>query len=103
MASYKDPGFQERNALAAKARQKALDALKAKPAPDPDVLAARAAAAAAKEAAAAAKRAEKLAEKARIAEAKAAAIDAAAASSEKSEADKKAERDARYLARKNRK
>jgi hypothetical protein len=104
MASYKAPSFNERTALAAQARQKALDALKAKPAIDPAVLAERAAAAAAKEAAkiaaAAEKKAAMLAEKARIAEEKAALALANAPKPPKTEEQKKAERDARYAARK---
>ncbi len=108
MASYKDPGFQERTALAAQARQKALDKLKAKPPIDPAVQAERLAAAAAKqaakEAAAAEKRAAILAEKTRIAEEKAAIAAAkAVVKPQLTEAEKKAERDARYAARKARK
>ena len=38
MAGYKEPGFQDRVAAAAQARQKALAKLQAKPAPDPAVL-----------------------------------------------------------------
>src|SRR3546814_14380846 len=44
MASYKDPGFEERVALAKHARQKALDQLRAKPPVDEAVLAERKAA-----------------------------------------------------------
>lgn len=94
----------------AKARQAALDKLKAKPAPDPEVVAQRLAAQAAKEAAQAAKRAEKLAEReqakldaeARIAAAEAEAENAALQEVE-TEAEKKLKRDARYAARKKRK
>lgn len=106
MASYKDPSFQERTALAAKAREKALKALAAKPALDPAVVAEREAARLAREAAAAEKSA---ARKAEIAQAKAdkkAAAEAALAASQKpvpTEAELKAARDERYAARKNRK
>jgi hypothetical protein len=41
MKSYKDPSFQDRIGSAAEARQKALDALRAKPRPDAEALAAR--------------------------------------------------------------
>lgn len=109
MAGYKDPGFQERQALAQKARQAALDKLKAKPAPDPEVVAQRLAAQAAKEEAQAAKRAEKIAEREQAkldAEAKAAAAEAeaenAALQEVETEAEKKLKRDARYAARKKR-
>jgi hypothetical protein len=107
MASYKDPGFQERTALAKAAKLKALQQLKAKPPVDPAVLAERAAAAAAKEAAAAAARAEKIAAReaekaAKKAEAEAkAAFEAAQPAL--TAAQQKAARDARYAARKNRK
>lgn len=106
MASYKDPSFQERTALAAKAREKALKALAAKPALDPAIVAEREAARLAREAAAAEKSA---ARKAEIAQAKAdkkAAAEAALAASQKpvpTEAELKAARDQRYAARKNRK
>lgn len=106
MASYKDPSFQERNALAAKAREKALAALAARPTIDPAVAAEREAARLAREAAAAEKSA---ARKAEIAQAKAdkkAAAEAAALASMKlvpTEAELKAARDERYAARKNRK
>ena len=109
MASYKDPGFQERQALAQKARQAALDKLKAKPAPDPAVVAERLAAREAKEAAQAAKRAEKLAEREQAQIDAAAKVAAAAAEAEnaalqevETEAEKKLKRDARYAARKKR-
>lgn len=106
MASYKDPSFQERTALAAKAREKALQALAAKPPIDPAVVAEREAARLAREAAAAEKSA---ARKAEIAQAKAdkkAAAEAAVLASMKpvpTEAELKAARDERYAARKNRK
>ena len=62
MASYKDPSFQERTALAAKAREKALAALAAKAPIDPAIAAEREAARLAREAAAAEKSAARKAE-----------------------------------------
>ena len=110
MASFKEPSFQDRAALAAQAKQKALDKLKAKPPVDPAITAARAAARIAKEEALVKKRAEKLAaiEQARLDKlAKAEALIAEAAAEEQRilqvEIDKKALRDARYAARKGRK
>src|SRR3546814_20788721 len=61
MASYKDPGFEERVALAKHARQKALDQLRAKPPVDEAVLAERQAARLVREEAEAAARIAKLA------------------------------------------
>jgi len=118
MKSYKDPSFQDRVGRAADAKQKALDRLKAKPSVDPQVLAERAAAREAREAREAEKRAARLAAEQEERAAKAAA--AAAAEAErlrlleeeqrkaaqvppKTEAERKAERDARYAARKKRK
>lgn len=103
MASYKDPSFQERTALAQQARAKALALLAAKPAPDAALIAQRQAARLAREAAQAEKSA---ARKAAIAQAKADKLEAAKAPAEKaglSEAEQKAARDARYAARKKRK
>ena len=74
MASYNDPSFQERTAMARQAREKALKQLAARPAVDEAVLAERTAARLARE----------------------------AAQAEKSAA-RKAARDARYAARKQRK
>jgi Family of unknown function (DUF6481) len=121
MMNYKAPTFQERIALAAEARQKALDKLRAKPPVDEAVLAERRAAKAAKEAAAIAAREAKRAEAERIKAEKQAAIEAAEAAAaaeaaEKaaaeaaaaaalimSDEEKKAIRDAKYAARKQRK
>ncbi|MFN7398871.1 MAG: DUF6481 family protein [Sandaracinobacter sp.] len=112
MAAYKDPSFQDRNAAAAKAKQKAIEQLKAKPPVDPAILeekrlarearekliaderAAKAAAIAATKAEAAAKLA---AEKA---EADAIAAEKASRSKPATPAEMKAARDARYAARK---
>ncbi|WP_373487538.1 DUF6481 family protein [Blastomonas sp.] len=121
MASYKDPGFQERVALAQKAKEKALEKLRNKPAPDPALVAERQAAREAKEAAQAEKRAAKQAEREQAkaeaialaeqaerdaeANAKQAVLDAEANAQqvEETEAEKKLKRDARYAARKKRK
>ena len=43
MKGYKEPGFQERVASAQRAREKALEKLRNRPAPDADELARRAA------------------------------------------------------------
>jgi hypothetical protein len=119
MAAYKNPSFQERAALSAEAKKKALDKLRAKPPVDPQVAAELKAARLAREAAEAEARAAKKAaiEQARIdaEEAKAAKVAEAAAAAEAAkaklaaslrvpnEAERKAARDARYAARKNRK
>jgi RecB family exonuclease len=102
MASYKDPTFQERTALAQAARAKALAKLAAKPALDEATIAERKAAQAAREQAQAEKSA---ARKAAIAEAKEAKRAAAQAPVKPglSEAEQKAARDERYAARKKRK
>lgn len=110
MASFKDPSFQDRAAAAAKARQKALDQLKAKPAPDPAELAARRKAADEREQALneareikAKAKAEAMALKAaKRAEAEAAAALKEARLKPASAAEMKAARDARYAARKSR-
>src|SRR3954470_5334838 len=104
MPSFKQPTFQERAALAAKAKQAALEKLRAKPPLDEAVVAERRAARAAKEEAQAKAREEKLAARALEKEAKqaAAAKPEAQAKAAPTEAEKKAARDARYAARKNR-
>ncbi len=66
MPSFSQPSFQDRIALANKARDKALKKLKAKPQPTEAELAERKTAHEAKEAAKAAKRAEKLAEREKV-------------------------------------
>ncbi len=109
MMNYKAPSFQERIALAAEARQKALDKLRAKPPVDEAVVAARKAAKLAKEEAALAareaKRAaieEEKAAKLRAIEEAAALAEAEAAKLVLTEEEKKAARDARYAQRKQR-
>ena len=103
MKSVKDGSFQDRLGRAADAKQKALDQLRSKPPMDPEVLAERKAASDQREAARAAKAAARQASK--QAEADAAAAEAAAkaaAPPPPTEAERKAARDARYAARKNR-
>ena len=115
MPSFKDPSFQDRVASAGKAKQKALDRLKAKPAVDEDEMAERRQAWEAREqsladeratkaSADAAAKAEKEAKKAaKLAETEAAAALKEARLKPASAADMKAARDARYAARKARK
>ncbi len=96
---FKDPSFQDRIGSAAKAKQKALEQLRSKPAVDEKTLAERQARRAERDARdkekAAAKRAAQQAAK------DAKAQDAArAAAPEPTEAERKAARDARYAARK---
>ena len=103
MASFKDPSFQDRVASAARAKTKALEQLRARPAADPALLAERKAASLKREAANAEKAAARKA--AKQAEAEAAAAEAAARSAAEApptQAELKARRDARYAARKNR-
>ncbi|MBO9574876.1 MAG: hypothetical protein J7494_03985 [Sphingobium sp.] len=108
MKKYKEPSFQERIAAAARARNGALAQLQAKPPVDEAVAAERSAKRLAKEAAAAEKRRLarlaadqiKAAKRARASEA--AKLHIAAPKPELTEAERKAARDARYIARKNR-
>ena len=115
MADYRPPNFTDRIAAAQKAKQQALEKLRNKAAPDPELVAKRAAAAQAREAAEAEKRAARKAaidaEKAAKAEARAKAKAEAEAEAERLAAAKrppavptaaelKAARDARYAARK---
>lgn len=103
MPSFKQPTFQERTAVAAKAKAAALEKLRAKPPVDETVLAERRTAALARAAAQQAAREEKHAarelEKAEQAARKAEETTATAGMSE---AEQKAIRDAKYAARKNR-
>ncbi len=115
MASFKDPSFQDRVASAGKAKQKALNQLKAKPPVDEGLMAERRQAwdlreqalseeRAAKAEAKSAAKVEKASKKAlELAEAEAAAALKAARLKPASAADMKAARDARYAARKARK
>ena len=107
VASYKDPSFQDRVASAAKAKQKALDQLRAKPPVDPAVMAERREAWQAQEQVRSAERAAKatvrvekaLAKAAEEAEVKAAATLKAARLTPATAAEMKSARDARYAAR----
>ena len=99
MAGYKVPDFGDRAAASRAAKQRELDSLRNKAAPDPAVIAERQAARAAREAAAAERRAARQAE---LAQAKAEKA-ARKVDPEKTEAELKAARDARYAARKARK
>jgi len=106
MPPFKQPSFQERAELAAKARQAALENLRAKPPIDEAVVAERRAARLAREEAQAKAREEKRAAREREKEARKAQAPGTE-SPEKSvaaptEAEKKAARDARYAARKGR-
>jgi uncharacterized protein DUF6481 len=110
MKGYKEPSYQDRMERAADAKQKALDKLRAKPAPDAAVLAARREAALARETAQAEKRAARKAAEEEEAAHKAARADEAAVRAEENEGgriptdeERKAMRDARYAARKARK
>ena len=115
MASFKDPSFHDRLASAGKAKQKALEQLKARPAIDESRMAERRQAWEVREQTLSDQRSAKseatAAAKAEKASAKAAALaeeEAAAALKETrlkpaSAADMKAARDARYAARKARK
>ena len=100
MKSYKDSSFHGRAGQAADAKKKALEQLRARPALSDEQAAARKVASNRRETAKADKSAAKQA-------AKAAAIAASAAEaalpSPPTEAERKAARDARYAARKNRK
>lgn len=115
MAGYKEPTFKERAEAAAKAREKALARLNAKPPIDQAEVDRRIAAQAERDAAKARKRAAaEAAKQAELAEAErlraeqlaAAAAEAAAAAPPKpvmTEAERKAARDAKFAARKSRK
>ena len=109
MRGFKEPTFQERVALAQQAKNKALQKLKNKPPIDEAELARKAEQRLVKEAAAAEKRAAMLAAKevAKAEKTARLAADAAAIEAAKppvlTEAERKAARDARYAARKNRK
>jgi hypothetical protein len=95
--SFKNPTFQDRIGSAAEAKKKALEQLRARPPADPRKVAERQAAAAEKQARAVQKAAEKKAAQQAVKDAKAAE---AAAPPPRTEAERKAERDARYAARK---
>lgn len=101
MASYKNPSFQDRVGQAAEAKKKALEQLRQRPLPDEKTVAARKAAEERRQAAKAQKAADKKAAAQAALDSKAEAA-AKTATPEITEADRKAARDARYAARKNR-
>ncbi len=100
MPPYKAPSFADRQAAAAAARDKAIAKLKARPAPDPEVLEARRLAAERKRIAAEEARAAKEAAREAAKAEAAAAIIAAEEAAIAAEKEAKAERDRRYAARK---
>ena len=103
MATYKDPSFQDRVGRAAEAKKKALDMLRSRPPIEEHILAERRAARLVREAAEAEKRAARKAAESAVKELK--ASDAASETvvpASPTEAQRKAERDARYAARKSR-
>jgi hypothetical protein len=102
MPPFTQPTFQERAALAAKAKAAALAKLQAKPPVDEAVLAQRREAAAAKEAALQKARQDKLAARAQEKAEKAAKAAEVAAMPSLTEEEQKRIRDAKYAARKNR-
>ena len=109
MVAYRAPSFQDRATSAAQAKKKALEALRAKPKPSAEQLAEAQAARAARESAEAEKRAAAKAARAQAQSAKAAEAEAARLAAEAgkpapppTEAERKAARDAKYAARKNR-
>jgi hypothetical protein len=98
--SFKNPTYQDRVGQAAEAKQKALEQLRQRPPRDEKLVAERMASAERRGAAKSEKAAAKKSADAAAAISKAAET---AAIAPRSEADKKAARDARYAARKNRK
>jgi hypothetical protein len=104
MSFYKLPTVQERNAMAAKAKQAALEKLRTKPPVDEAVLAQRREAELAREAALAQAREDRLAARALEKAQKQAATEQATKAAPKAltPEEQKALRDARYAARKNR-
>lgn len=109
MKGFKEPGFQDRTAEAARAKEKALEKMKAAPKPDEAELAARAARREERNAKATSKRAAaEEAKKQREREKCEKALEAEreqakAVSPEPTDAERQAARDARYAARKIRK
>ena len=102
MASFKNPTFQDRAGQAAEAKREALEKLRQRPAPDAASVAQRQQAAERRDAIRAEKALAKKAAAELAAQAKADAAEKVAEPAQ-TEADRKAVRDARYAARKNRK
>jgi hypothetical protein len=104
MTTYKDPSYQDRVGRAAEAKAKALEQLRSRPPLDPNVMAERRAASLKRETAKADKAAARKAAKQSAVEAATAEVSAKAeVPPPPTEAERKAGRDARYAARKNRK
>ena len=104
MAAFKDPSFQDRVGQSSDAKKKALEQLRLKPPLDERVVAERREAGLRRESAKAEKAiATKAARDAAAHEKAATAAAKAAAPAPPTEAERKAARDARYAARKNRK
>lgn len=104
MAAFKNPSFQDRVGQSSDAKKKALEQLRSRPPLDEHVVAERMAAGLRRESAKAEKAAaKKTAEDAAANEKAAIAAAQAAAPPPPTEAERKAARDARYAARKNRK
>jgi membrane protein involved in colicin uptake len=104
MKTYKDPSFQDRVGRAADAKKKALEQLRSRPPRDAAVAAERKAASVKRERTVADKDAARRAAKKAVADAATAETEAKAAiPPPPTEAERKAGRDARYAARKNRK
>jgi membrane protein involved in colicin uptake len=104
MKTYKDPSFQDRVGRAADAKKKALEQLRSRPPRDAAVAAERKAASVKRERTVADKDAARRAAKKAVADAATAEAEAKAAiPPPPTEAERKAGRDARYAARKNRK
>jgi len=101
MASFKDPSFQDRAGQAADAKKKALEQLRLRPLPDEKLVAERKAAEVRRQTAKAHKADAKRAAAQAALDSKA-EIAAQAAAPVTTEAERKAARDARYAARKNR-
>jgi hypothetical protein len=103
MSSFKDPSYQDRVGQSAKAKKKALDQLRSRPPRDATIIADRTSAALRRDAARREKALAKQASATGAAEAKAAEAAAiAAVPAPPTDAERKAARDARYAARKNR-
>jgi hypothetical protein len=101
MKLYKESSFQDRRRRAAEAKAKALEQLRSRPPVSAGVRAERMAASLKRDAVQAGKATAKAARKRAVAEAD--ALARASLMAQPSEADRKAQRDARYAARKRRK
>jgi hypothetical protein len=102
MASFKDPSFQKRVGQSADAKKKALEQLRLRPPRDEKIVAERKVADLRRQTAKVQKAVAKNAAAKAVAESKAEAVVKAAAAPVPTDAERKAARDARYAARKNR-